>query len=88
MYRIKELQWEDRSNQQRQLFVANTPFGTFEVDRWMTNDNHEWGSWVWGFCFDEDLVDSNFECDSKSDGMNKAQEEFERRVRGCLDEVD
>jgi hypothetical protein len=88
MYKIKELQWEDRSSEHHQYFVAKTPFGGFDVIRWWLDSKEGWGPWKWGYCFDEYYDEEQFECKSKRSGMKKAQGEWERRLKECLDEVD
>lgn len=84
-YKIKPLKWDDRSDRKEKpihySFQANTRFGSYEVKK------NEWtDGWKWGYCFDEYYDDDSFSCESKQDGMKRAEKNWLERITSDLEE--
>jgi len=80
-YTIKPLEWEGEIKEEFDYMGASTPFGRYGIT--LTEE----GGFTWGYCFDEYYDEGDFPCDSIEEGKRLAEEHWQKRLAGALEEV-
>ncbi len=89
LYAIRKLKWKRDFQGWRQCWEADTPFGSFTVERMREegDDNSPWRPLTWGYCFAEYHDEAQMDCSSVKEGKRLAEEYWRERLLPTLIET-